>query len=107
VLTDKALCERRWGKFPVLRLAIENRTLSGHHYGWTSVDDNIFQKLPRVLEIGFLALESRGQIREVASTEGWGGMHRDVELLSNELRALGELLKQVARDVESLHREQD
>jgi hypothetical protein len=103
MLSDEGLRERRWGMFPTLRLALENRSLPDGYYGWTSISDNVFKRLPRVVEVGLLALESKDHIREVASKVGWDEMHRDLDTLSSELRSIGELLTQASRDVYSLH----
>jgi hypothetical protein len=102
--TSEALRERKWGRFPALRQALEGRTLSPEYFGWSSVSDNVFEAVPRTLEIGMLARDSSECLCGAALHTGWHAMHRDLEGLVNELEAAGALLHRLADDVRALHR---
>ncbi len=95
--------ERKWGPFPALRRALEEKHLSEEYIGWTSVSDNIFEQLPRLLEIALLARDFKDGVGETARDTGWEAMHRDLERLHGELDALSGYLRQTANDVRALH----
>jgi len=104
MLTEEAYRERKWGRFPALRQALEDKALSQEYLGWTSVSDNIFEALPRVLQIGMPARDSSESLCGAAHRAGWHAMHRDLELLAGELEAAGALLERLAGEVRALHR---
>ena len=89
------------GQFPALRGALQDRQLPREYFGSTSVSDNIFDSLHRLLAIGLLAREF--SVRETASATGRDAMHRDLDTLADALQASGDLLHQVGRDVRALH----
>jgi hypothetical protein len=104
MLTSEALRERKWARFPALRQALEDRTLSQEYFGWGSVSDNVFETLPRTLEVGMLARDCRESLCEAAHRTGWHAMHHDLELLVGELEAASALLRCLADTVRALHR---
>ena len=104
MLTEEGYRERKWGRFPALRQALEDKALRQDYFGWTSVSDNIFEALPQTFETGILARDNTESLRETAHRTGWNAMHRDLELLDAELEAAGALLQRLAGEVRALHR---
>src|SRR5208283_2454858 len=85
MLSHEAIRERTWGPFPALRKVLEDKQLSGEYFGWTSVSDNVFDRLERTLKIGILARDNGESVKEVANQAGWDAMHRDIGKLADEL----------------------
>ena len=54
MLTEKALRERKWGAYPALRKALEDKSIPNSYYGPTLVWDNVFGALHRLLEIAIV-----------------------------------------------------
>jgi hypothetical protein len=102
-LTDSGLRERTWGPYPALRLALEHKDLPLDCYGWSSASDNVFERMPRILNIGLLAKEHRELIGETATKVGWEAIHRELEALARELERFGGLLRSTAHGVDVLH----
>lgn len=69
MLTEKAESERKWGWLPALRLILEPKRVPDHYFGPTSVSDNIFHRVHRLIEIGILVHENRSQIIEKMNGE--------------------------------------
>ncbi len=102
MLTEKASRERKWGRFPALRKALEDKRIPVSYYGPTSVSDNMFDALHRLIEIAILAREHESVIRETAQVVGPEEMYRDLERLRGELEATSSFFKQQAEDVRAL-----
>ena len=49
-LTEKAYQERKWGSFPALRQALEDKQIPSNYFGPTSVSDNMFEAMNRLIE---------------------------------------------------------
>ncbi len=103
MLTERGVQERKWRPFPALRRALEEKHLSEEYIGWTSVSDNIFEQLPRLLEIALLARDFKDCVGATARETGWEATHRDLEGLYDELDGLSRYLRQTADEVRALH----
>jgi hypothetical protein len=88
MLTEAALRERKWGAFPALRQVLEKAPSSGRHYGLTSVSDNVFEQLQRLVGIANQAEEQK-------------------EALLKAVRETPELRTQMAEDLWRLHEHLD
>ena len=89
-LTEKAYQERKWGSFPTLRKALEDKKIPGHYFGMTSADDNMFDAMGRLLDIAVLFDEFKGYVKETANSLGVEKMCEDLKTLENALeRARG------------------
>jgi hypothetical protein len=53
-----------WGSFPALRVILEEKRVPDHYYGPSSVSDNIFGQLSRLLQLIILIRENKAQITE-------------------------------------------
>ena len=101
MLTTKALEERKWGRFPALRKALDNKPFPGDCYGITSISDNLGNQIVRSLEIATLAREHAAAVRETAQAVGSERMKRDLQTLEEELRWAS---SQVEREIEEIQR---
>lgn len=63
-LTRQASLELMWGSFPALRVILEKKRVPDHYYGPSSVSDNIFGQLSRLLQLTILIRENKAQITE-------------------------------------------
>ncbi len=102
MLTKKALRERKWGPYPALRKALDDKRIPEGYYGPTSVSDSIFSALDRLIEIAILAREHEGLVRETAQAVGPGDMYWDLQRLQTELEAACSFLEQQAEGVRTL-----
>ncbi len=87
MLTADAYRERKWGQLPALRRALEDKKVPDHYYGLISTDDNMFDRLVRLLEMAVLVREYDEHIREVARLVGKADMHRDLKNLESSFES--------------------
>jgi serine/threonine-protein kinase RIO1 len=80
-MTTAAYSERKWGMLPALRQALEDKEIPGNYYGLTSVSDNIFDMMHRLLEISILVREYDKYIIDTAQSVGKQEMDRDLRML--------------------------
>lgn len=102
MLTEEASRELKWGRFPALRKALEDKRIPDSYYGPTSVSDNIFDALHRLAEIAVLARENESVVRGTAEAIGPEQMYRDLHRLQSELEAASSFLEQQAEHVRAL-----
>lgn len=102
MLTEEGIREQKWGPFPALRKALEDKHIPGSYFGPTSISYNIFSALNRLIEIAILAREHEGVVRETAQAVGPGDMYRDLQRLQAELEAACSFLEQQAEGVRAL-----
>ena len=89
-LTEEAYRERKWGSFPILRKAIEDKKIPDQYYGWSSVSDNMFDRMARILEIAVLMHEFQNDIVELANSGCAMELHKDldhIEYILNDARS--------------------
>ena len=87
-LTEQAYRERKWGQFPVLRKAIEDKKIPGSYFGVTSASDNMFDAMGRLVEIAVLACEFEDCIIETANSTGNKEMSDDLIKLEKALESI-------------------
>ena len=98
MLTEEAFSERMWGGFPALRKVLEDQRVADRFYGPTSVSDNLFNKMDRLLKLEILVSENASDILEAfkeskVGDQGRGGdpewrkILDDLAHLSEDLRA--------------------
>ena len=102
MLLESAYRERKWGRFPTLRKALEDKCIPDSYFGFTSVSDNIFDRLHRLVEIAILANEHNSVVRETAQSVGPEEMYCDLDRLRGDLEAACSFFKQHAEDVMAL-----
>ena len=102
MLSEEAYRERMWGRFPALRKALEGRRVPDRYYGFTSVSDNIFDALRRLVEIAILAREYESVVRGTVQSVGPEAMHRDLDRLRGELETASSEFREQAEKVRAL-----
>ncbi|MCB1209194.1 MAG: hypothetical protein KDK97_07705 [Verrucomicrobiales bacterium] len=85
MLTDKALHERKWGRFPSLDRVLGQHPVPSHHYGFTSVSDNIFSQLTRLLEVAATVQEHADVVLAVTDTKIAMRLPDDLDNLAHQL----------------------
>lgn len=102
MLTDKALYERYWGRFPVLGRLLGDKKIPDHHYGFSSLSDNNFSYIQRQMEISILIIEHGDLIKgSMAKFDGPDRERLGRELIgfSEELAHIAEGFKQSAAEI--------
>ena len=87
MLTEQGYRERRWGPFPALRKAIEDK----------------FDALVRLVEIALLAHEYETIVRETAHSVGLKPMSRDLLKLEEKLEDARSFFELQAKHIRTLH----
>jgi hypothetical protein len=98
MLTEKAMYDRMWGAYPALGELLGAKRIPDDYFGFTSVSDNVFDSVRRLMEISILIRENSDEI---------GAGLRDPELcqeLRRELHMVSDALAYVAN---RFHSERD
>jgi hypothetical protein len=108
MLTEKAIIGRQWGAFPALFKLLGEKRLSTNWTGPTSVSDNMFESITRILEIYALVQENSEEVRLTLQAEGppEGGnsLPANLERLSYELAQVSEFFADAAGKTRTLSR---
>jgi hypothetical protein len=102
-LTPEAYRERKWGHYPALRQALENKKIPSHYYGFTSASDNMFESMGRLIQISVLAVEYKDHIRETSQSVGREDMYRDLQSLEEQLEDAARFFKRRSEEVRQLY----
>jgi len=103
-LTEKAYQERKWGSFPTLRKALEDKKIPEHYFGITSVDENMFDAMSRLIEIATLVGEFKSCVKETANSLGVEKMWEDLERLEDYLKEGQRFFERSIRNVRMVAR---
>lgn len=104
MLTKEALHERKWGRFPSLGRVLGEYPVPSHHYGFSSVSDNVFNQLTRLLEVAYTIQEHADVVRAVTDTEIATRLPHDLDHLAHQLQEASRLF---AMHTEFVHRLRD
>jgi hypothetical protein len=63
MLTEKAAHERMWGRIPELGKFLGSKKISDYHFGHTSVSDNAFDQVNRLMKISILIDDNIDEIK--------------------------------------------
>ena len=102
-LTPEAYRERKWGSFPALRQALENKEIPSNYYGLTSADDNMFDRMDRLMEIAVLVVEYKRDIKETAQSVGREEMYTDLRRLEENIEQASHFFKRTIEEVRTLY----
>ncbi len=102
-LTEEGYRERKWGSFPAIRKALEDKKVPDKHYGITSAHDNMFDSMGRLTEIATLVSEYQSAIKEMAVSIGWEEMCSDLERLGQSLKQQSYFFEEKERVVKTLY----
>src|SRR4051812_7048233 len=94
MLSAQALEERMWAPFPVLRQALQGEKVPDLYYGFTSVSDNMFDRIQRAATLVVLIKEFRPKITEIGRLVGKEKMLQDLQLLQRIFEHEGFLFKE-------------
>ncbi|NLX18146.1 MAG: hypothetical protein GXY53_02545 [Desulfobulbus sp.] len=101
-LTAEAYRERKWGPFPALRKALEDKQVPPNYYGFTSASDNMFDAMSRLIEIAVLTNEYENDIKAKAVSVGREDMYRDLLNLEEALENASRFFKRTSDKVRML-----
>ncbi len=79
--------DRRWRGLPKLREILADKLPPDSYYGWHSESDNIFESLPRLLEMCLVACEYETDIRQSAAAQNRDTIIKELTDLQSALRA--------------------
>ena len=102
MISDDTLREREWHQFPALRQALENSQVPDQYYGWTSVSDNIFDQVSRLMTKAILVREYEGKIIEAAASAGKEQMREDLRLLESAFEQVSAQFDSARRTAQEL-----
>jgi len=102
-LTVKAERERKWGPFPALRKALEDKQVPSSYYGLTSASDNMFDAMIRLIEIAVLTSEYEDEIKTTALSTGQEDMYRDLRRLEEALEQASHFFMRTGNKVRTLY----
>lgn len=100
-LTENARHERKWKYFPELAKLLDRKQPSLNWTGPTSVSNNVFGEVNRLLEIYALVKDNESEINLALETIG-EPIHRDLMELSNALTWASELFAEASDSVKHL-----
>ena len=102
-LTEAGYRERKWGSFPALRKALEDKKVPDNYYGITSASDNMFDAMDRLIEIAVLVDEYQSDIKEMAVSIGCEEICSDLEILGQALKRQCYFFEEKERVVKTLY----
>jgi hypothetical protein len=102
-LTEQGYRERKWGHFPALRKALEDKKIPESYYGLTSASDNMFEAMERLVEIAVLAVEYENAVKETAVSVGREEMYNDLRVVERSLERAYDFFKQKGENVRALY----
>lgn len=86
MLTEKSESDKKWGWLPALRSILESRRVPDHYLGSSSVLDNVFDRMHRLMEIEILVHEHRADIIEMLGSDARRQIVEDLQRLRGALR---------------------
>ena len=101
-LTAEGYRERKWGAFPALRKALEDKHVPPNYYGASSASDNMFEYMSRLIEIAVLTEEYGNDIKATAVSVGREDMYRDLLNLKEALEDASRFFKRTSDMVQRL-----
>jgi hypothetical protein len=103
MLTERALYERKWSRFPELGKLLDGKCLSAKWTGYSSVSDNIFDQVARLLEI-YAAVDDNSKEIEQTVAGADHPIRRELLELSRGLTWVAERFAAASLDAEELSR---
>ena len=102
MLTNEALHERKWGRYPSLGTLLGAHPVPDHYYGWSSISDNVFSWLNRVAEVAVTTKEHAALLRETTDPQLMQRLPEDLRALEHELESAARFFTDHAEVVHSL-----
>jgi hypothetical protein len=103
-LTEKALYDRRWGRFPQLSKILDNFEPSVRWIGVSSASNNIFDDIENLLKVSALVLDHEGEVKQFLVKSQEHNLLADKELsrLTAELMDVAEIFKRHAEEINKI-----
>lgn len=96
MLTDRAIYERKWKHFPELVKLLDQKQPSLNWTGPTSVSNNKFGEINRLLEIYALVKGNESEIKQALNVNG-EPIYKDIMELSHALNWAEEFFAEASR----------
>jgi len=92
-LTNEGLLQRKWGPYPSLGKALSDKRIPDHHFGLTTIHDNKFDAIVRLMEIAILVDEFESDIKKIAKSVGREKILGDMMRLEEDLKSASYFFK--------------
>lgn len=102
MLTLEGIRERKWGPYPKLRQVLQDKEMPADFYGLTSVSDNRWDQIHRLIEIATLVDEYRADIKNAMPTLGHDELCRDLHDIQHELEWASNYFREMGQRVQSV-----
>jgi hypothetical protein len=99
MLTEHAMYEREWGRFPELGKLLSNKQLTVRWTGVSSVSDSIFDQVVRLLKIYALVEDYSGDV-ESALLTSTPSIRDELSSLSQGLQWAADRFSEASRQIE-------
>jgi hypothetical protein len=100
-LTEEALYERRWGKFPELARLLDKKREADNY---SSVSDNIYEQMNRYFQIFRLIQDNKDDIRLKNFSDRDGLIHEELEELSKILKYFASRFEDASCEISKLNK---
>jgi hypothetical protein len=105
MLTNEALHERKWGRYPSLGRLLGEHPVPSHYYGFSSISDDLFSWLNRAAEVAVTVREHADSLRAVTDAELAPRLPDDLGRLERELHEASRFFTEHEELVRDLCRE--
>ena len=105
MLTDQALYERNWSRYPSLGRLLAAHQFPDYYFGWSSVSDNVFDWLDRVAKTAVVTKEHAVILRGATDPQLIKSLPDELHELGLELQAAARFFTEHAELVHSLLQE--
>ena len=102
MLTNEALYKRKWGPYPSLGTLLGKHPVPEHLYGWSSISDNVFNRLTRVAEVALTTKEHAALLLDTTDPQLIQRLPEDLHALESELQGAAHFFTEQAEVVRSL-----
>lgn len=102
MLTSEAINKRKWGPFPALRRILGSRPAPESYFGPSSVSDNVFDWLCRIIEVALTSCKCEQDITGAVQDTGSNQIAEDLDKLQGELHAAMSFIEDTSRKVGNL-----
>jgi hypothetical protein len=104
-ITNEEYHKRKWGHYPSLGVLLGALRIPDHYYGGSSISDNIFSWLNRLVEVAVTVEEYKGLFREASEPQLVERLPEDLRRLESELESAAKFFTEQAAVVRDLRYE--
>jgi hypothetical protein len=103
MISNEALADRKWGRYPELRKLFEKHPVPSEVYGWSSVSDNAPARISRLIEVVATIREHAKELevvpREVADP---ARLFHDLDELRSEIRGASKFIERLGTQLDEV-----